>query len=172
MVLSHGFAANRHFLDYLAVHLASHGYTVVTLDHPGSNIQSLFNPGLNLDTLLPATEFVDRPKDIQFVLDQLERLNQDQTLTTRFATDNVTVIGHSFGGYTALAIAGGIVDPIAIRAHCQRATPLTRAPGDWLQCAAAKLPYDQLNLRMNGSNRRSPSIPSAIKSLGAGFRKN
>ncbi|WP_045441438.1 alpha/beta hydrolase [Picosynechococcus sp. NKBG042902] len=147
VVLSHGFAANRHFLDYLAVHLASHGYTVVTLDHPGSNIQSLFNPGLNLDTLLPATEFVDRPKDIQFVLDQLERLNQDQTLTTRFATDNVTVIGHSFGGYTALAIAGGVVDPIAIRAHCQRATPLTRAPGDWLQCAAAKLPYDQLNLR-------------------------
>ncbi|ANV86210.1 hypothetical protein AWQ22_01240 [Picosynechococcus sp. PCC 7117] len=147
VVLSHGFAANRHFLDYLAVHLASHGYTVVTLDHPGSNIQSLFNPGLNLDTLLPATEFVDRPKDIQFVLDQLERLNQDQTLTTRFATNNVTVIGHSFGGYTALAIAGGIVDPIAIRAHCQRATPLTRAPGDWLQCAAAKLPYDQLNLR-------------------------
>ncbi len=147
VVLSHGFAANRHFLDYLAVHLASHGYTVVTLDHPGSNIQSLFNPGLNLDTLLPATEFVDRPMDIQFVLDQLERLNQDQTLTTRFATDNVTVIGHSFGGYTALAIAGGIVDPIAIRAHCQRATPLTRAPGDWLQCAAAKLPYDQLNLR-------------------------
>ncbi|MEB3225564.1 MAG: alpha/beta fold hydrolase [Synechococcus sp.] len=147
VILSHGFAANRHFLDYLAVHLASYGYTVVTLDHPGSNIQSLLNPGLNLDTLLPATEFVDRPKDIQFVLDQLERFNKEQTLTTRFATDNVTVIGHSFGGYTALAIAGGIIDPIAIRAHCQRATPLTRAPGDWLQCAAAKLPYDQLNLR-------------------------
>ncbi|BAW95734.1 hypothetical protein NIES970_06460 [[Synechococcus] sp. NIES-970] len=147
VILSHGFAANRNFLDYLAVHLASHGYTVVTLDHPGSNIQSLFRANVNLDNLLPATEFVDRPKDIQFVLDQLEQINENQTITTRFTTDNVTVIGHSFGGYTALAIAGGIVDPVAVRAHCQRATPLTRAPGDWLQCAAAQLPYDRLNLR-------------------------
>ncbi|MGB2925348.1 MAG: hypothetical protein WBB82_08605, partial [Limnothrix sp.] len=66
--------------------------------------------------------------------------------SNRFATDNVTVIGHSFGGYTALALAGGIVDPSAIRKHCNQSNPLSRAPGDWLECAAAELPYGRLRL--------------------------
>lgn len=147
VVMSHGFAANRHFLQYLAEHLASHGYTVVTLDHPGSNVRSLFNASLGMDNLLPATEFVDRPKDIQFVLDQLVVLNESGDFANQFATDNVTVIGHSFGGYTALALAGATVDPPAIRAHCKQTNPLTRSPGDWLQCAAAQLPYGRLNLK-------------------------
>lgn len=147
VVLSHGFAANRHFLDYLAEHLTSYGYIVVTLDHPGSNMQSLINAPLGLDNLLPAEEFIDRPKDISFVLDQLAAMNEANPNEPAFPTENVTVIGHSFGGYTALALAGGTVDPPAIRAHCRQSNPLTRAPGDWLQCAATQLPYGQLNLR-------------------------
>lgn len=146
IMLSHGYAANRRFLDYLANHLASHGYTVVTPDHPGSNVQSLFNTGLSFDNLLPAEEFIERPKDISFVLDALENLNESQAWQTEFATDNVTMIGHSFGGYTALALAGGQVDPPAIRNHCRQSNPLLRAPGDWLQCAASELPYGRMNL--------------------------
>ncbi|AFY39492.1 protein of unknown function DUF1400 [[Leptolyngbya] sp. PCC 7376] len=147
IVLSHGFAANRRFLDYLAYHLASHGYTVVTPDHPGSNVQSLFDSGLNFENLLPADEFIERPKDISFVLDELETLNVSKEYPGQFATTNVTVIGHSFGGFTALALAGGVVDPPAIRNHCNQSNPLMRAPGDWLQCAASELPYGRLNLK-------------------------
>jgi len=146
VVLSHGFAANRRFLEYLAYHLASHGYTVVSPDHPGSNVQSLLNAEISLESILPAQEFIDRPKDISFILDELEDLNESEVFPDHFATDNVTVIGHSFGGYTALALAGGIVDPPAVRAHCNGSNPLTRAPGDWLQCAAADLPYGRLRL--------------------------
>ncbi len=147
IVLSHGFAANRRFLDYLGYHLASHGYTVITPDHPGSNVQSLFSSGLTLENLLPAEEFIERPKDISFVLDELESLGELEEFADRFTTDEVTVIGHSFGGYTALALAGGVVDPPAIRNHCRQSNPLMRAPGDWLQCAASDLPYGRLNLR-------------------------
>ncbi|OKH17022.1 hypothetical protein NIES208_11070 [[Limnothrix rosea] IAM M-220] len=147
IVLSHGFAANRRFLDYLGYHLASHGYTVVTPDHPGSNVQSLFNSGLTFENLLPAEEFIERPKDISFVLDELENLDELAEFQGRFTTDDVTIIGHSFGGYTALALAGGVVDPPAIRNHCHQSNPLMRSPGDWLQCAASDLPYGRLNLR-------------------------
>ncbi len=151
VVLSHGFGANRRFLDYLAYHLASHGYVVVSPEHPGSNVQSLLDRELSFESLLPASEFVDRPKDISFVLDELAALNEQAAFKNRFSTDNVTVIGHSFGGYTALSLAGGTIEPPAIRDHCNSsrngANPLLRAPGDWLQCAAATLPDDQLNLR-------------------------
>ncbi|NJN73064.1 MAG: alpha/beta fold hydrolase [Limnothrix sp. RL_2_0] len=146
VVLSHGFAANRRFLEYLAYHLASHGYTVVSPDHPGSNVQSLLNSEISLESILPAQEFIDRPKDISFILDELEDLNDSEVFPDHFATEDVTVIGHSFGGYTALALAGGIVDPPAVRTHCHASNPLTRAPGDWLQCAAAELPYGRLRL--------------------------
>lgn len=146
VVFSHGFAANRRFLEYLAYHLASHGYTVVSPDHPGSNVQSLLNAEISLDSILPAQEFIDRPKDISFILDELENLNESAVFSNHFATDDVTIIGHSFGGYTALALAGAIVDPPAIRTHCNGSNPLTRAPGDWLQCAAAELPYGRLRL--------------------------
>lgn len=149
VLLSHGYAANRHFLDYLANHLASYGYTVVTPEHPGSNIQALVNPTIGLDTLLSATEFVERPKDISFVLDELAKLNRTAKFRGSFPTEQVTVIGHSFGGYTALAVAGARLDPIAVRNYCEGASPLTRAPGDWLQCAAAQLPYDRLKLKDN-----------------------
>lgn len=147
VVLSHGFGANRRFLDYLAYHLASHGYVVVTPEHPGSNVQAMLESDLTVESLLPASEFGDRPRDISFVLDELAKLNHQEGFQGRFGTENVTIIGHSFGGYTALALAGGTIQPPAIRDHCAQTNPLLRAPGDWLECAAATLPYGSLNLR-------------------------
>jgi predicted dienelactone hydrolase len=150
VVLSHGFAADRRFLAYLAHHLASHGFSTVSLEHPGSSIETL--AGLTLDfnptDVLPAEEFIDRPKDVSFVLDELERLGQYWGhLRERFQTQQVTVIGHSLGGYTALALAGGELDLRALRSFCQRRTPLGRSPADWLQCSAAQLPHSKLELR-------------------------
>jgi predicted dienelactone hydrolase len=150
VVLSHGFAADRNFLSYLALHLASHGLSVVTLEHPGSNIENLAEISFNLspNDLLAASELVDRPKDISFVLDELERLNQDWGyLSGKFNTQQVTVIGHSLGGYTALALAGGELDLKELRNFCQNLSPLGRSPADWLQCAAVKLPESKLRLR-------------------------
>jgi predicted dienelactone hydrolase len=144
VVLSHGFAADRRFLNYLAYHLASHGLTVVALDHPGSNITALVQTavGMNFKQLLPASEFIDRPQDISFLLDRLEVFNRRRGLLQgKFNTQQVTVIGHSFGSYTALALAGAELNPKALRDFCQAGTPLERSPADWLQCAGAELPY-------------------------------
>ena len=150
VVLSHGYAANRRFLAYLARHLASHGYTVVALEHPGSNIDLLSEGDLTLHPgeLLSPQELLDRPEDISFLLDELDQLNRySRVLSNQFNTENVTVIGHSLGGYTALALAGGELDLKAVRRFCREVSPLGRTPADWLQCAGAKLPDSTLQMR-------------------------
>jgi predicted dienelactone hydrolase len=149
--MSHGFAADRRFLRYLAYHLASYGLTVVSVEHPGSNIQALLRTAQDwrINNLLPAEEFVERPKDISFILNELTALNNNlnQEFRGKFNTNNVTIIGHSFGGYTALALAGARLYPSITRQVCQSLAPLERSPADWLQCAVTKLPYKQMSFR-------------------------
>lgn len=150
VVLSHGFAADRRFLAYVARHLASHGFSTISLEHPGSSIETLARLTLDFNPtdVLPAEEFLDRPKDVSFVLNELERLGQKWSyLEKKFKTKQAIVIGHSLGGYTALALAGGELDLPKLREFCQHRTPLGRSPADWLQCSAAELPYSQLELR-------------------------
>ncbi|MFW6358960.1 MAG: alpha/beta hydrolase [Chroococcales cyanobacterium] len=150
VLMSHGFAADRRFLTYLAEHLASYGFTVVSIEHPGSNLNSLSQIvlGTNPTDILPASEFIDRPKDVSFVLDELARINeQNRYLQGKFNTQQVTMIGHSLGGYTALALAGGKLNLDQLRQFCQSRSPIGRSPADWLQCAGADLPDRKLELR-------------------------
>jgi predicted dienelactone hydrolase len=154
IVISHGFGADRRFLGYLAYHLASYGLTVVALEHPASNVAWLTSnpiypsPAQPKNNILPASEFLDRPKDVSFVLDRLSRLNQfSSTLQGKFNTNQVTVIGHSLGGYTALALAGAKLSLGHLRQFCNDPKPVVFSPADLLQCSAADLPDPQENLR-------------------------
>lgn len=152
VVMSHGFAADRHFVAYLARHLASYGFTVVSIEHPGSNIQALISSayGVGINDILSSQEFIDRPQDFKFVLDRLARLHATiPSFKNKFNTTDVTLIGHSFGGYTALALAGATLDLKGLRQFCQQVQPLGRSPADWLQCAAAKLPYAKKQFKDN-----------------------
>ncbi|MGG6295467.1 alpha/beta hydrolase [Leptolyngbya sp. AN02str] len=146
IVLSHGFGADRRFLGYLAYHLASHGFTVVALEHPRSNVtwlSSVMNNQFlyrNVSDILPASEFVDRPQDVSFLLSELEQLNHSSRyLKGRFNTEQVTVIGHSLGGYTALALAGAQLDLQKLDQFCDSASKYGLSVSDWLQCTATDL---------------------------------
>ncbi len=140
VVMSHGFGSDRTSLSYLARHLASHGITVVALEHPGSNKQWLDNLPftINPSELLPPEEFAHRPQDVSFVLDELAKINRqgDNPSLPQFNTEKVVAIGHSFGGYTVLALAGARPNLEELKQFCQRRLPVGRAPADWLQCAA------------------------------------
>lgn len=152
VIMSHGFASDRRFLRYLATHLASYGMTVVSIEHPGSDIHALLKTatGIKFSQILPSAEFIDRPQDVSFVLNQLTLLNSENSkFKGKFNTQNVSMIGHSFGGYTALALAGASLDLKALRRFCQQQLPLERSPADWLQCAAGELPYPRRNLKDN-----------------------
>lgn len=154
VVISHGFGADRRFLSYLAQHLASHGLTVAALEHPGSNVAWLAGITIGssgsgrLSDILPSTEFVDRPKDISFLLNELERLNRySSILAGKLDTQHVTVVGHSLGGYTALALAGAKLDIPALRQFCHGRSLVELSPADWLQCTATDLSEDQPSFR-------------------------
>ena len=151
VVISHGFGADRRFLGYLAHHLASYGLTVVAVEHPASNVAWLTSSGLDSprrSSILPASEFIDRPKDVSFVLDRLSRLNRfSELLHDKFNTNQVTMIGHSLGGYTALALAGAPLSLKSLRQFCNDPNPVALSPADVLQCSAADLPDHTANLR-------------------------
>ena len=152
VVISHGFGANRRFFAYLARHLASHGLTVVAVEHPGSNGNVLWNRsdprGAGPRSILPAQEFLDRPRDISFVLDRLAIVNRySYSLRHRLNTQQVTLVGHSLGGYTGLALAGAPLDLSWLEPRCRHGDPLALIPTDWLQCTALDLPTRYANLQ-------------------------
>ncbi len=140
VVISPGLRADRKFFSYLARHLASHGLTVAALEHPDRTVSP--------NSLLPATEFINRPKDISFLLDEFSKLNQQPgALQGKLNTEKVSIIGHSLGGYTALAVAGGELNLQQLRQACKGVNPLAQAPADWLQCGAATLIDSKVELQ-------------------------
>ena len=167
VVITPGFEANRKFLAYLARHLASHGFTVAAIEHPSIARNGSLTE-LDPERLIAAKEFVDRPKDISFLLDELTKLNQSGSLQGKLNTQQVTVIGHSLGGYDALALAGAELRLDELREFCRTSGVLQRVPADWLQCAASQLPDRQLNLR----DQRVKQVIALNPAIGQVFGKS
>ena len=148
IVISHGLGSDRETYAYLAKHLASFGLAVAVLEHPGSNAQQLQNlfAGKAEEAAQP-DEFINRPLDVKFLLDELTRLSQyDIFYRSRLNTQKVGIIGQSFGAYTALALAGGDINFNSLQQDC------TGINSTWnlsllLQCRALILPTDNYNLR-------------------------
>ncbi|HEY9624135.1 MAG TPA: alpha/beta hydrolase [Crinalium sp.] len=112
IVISHGLGSGRSTYAYLAAHLASYGFAVAVPEHPGSNsdqLQALIDGRANEVT--DPDEFVNRPLDIKFLLDDLETLSHsDPRFRGKLNLQNVGVVGQSFGGYTALTLAGANIN--------------------------------------------------------------
>lgn len=111
VVISHGLGSDRSSFAYLAKHLASHGFAVLVPEHPGSNrsqIESLL-AGIASEVAEP-TEFVNRPLDVTYLLNYLEQQARTNPAYQALNLKQVGVIGQSFGGYTALALAGAPIN--------------------------------------------------------------
>ncbi len=115
VVFSHGNEGMRWQSFFLAEHLASHGWIVVAPDHVGNTIFSAEQ--------LPRSELlVRRPLDVAATFDGAVNLlgatggPLDGCID---ASDGYAVAGHSFGGYTTLAVAGAVLDGAASAAWCQ-----------------------------------------------------
>jgi predicted dienelactone hydrolase len=137
IVISHGLGSDRSSYAYLARQLASYGFAVAVPEHPGSNAQQLqaLIDGTASQVTAPA-EFVDRPLDIKYLLDELTRLNQSQ-LQGRLDLNRIGVVGQSFGGYTALALAGAQINFQQLATDCGRPSYNLSL---LLQCRAQELP--------------------------------
>ncbi len=148
IVFSHGMGSVRNELRYLARHLASYGFVVAALEHPGSNEANTKAAIAGKTRLLKPQEFLERPQDISFVIDELEKLNKtaDNSLQGKLATNKVMVVGYSFGGGTALSIAGARLQPESLRKRCTENLAILSF-GQGLQCIAQELPENSYQLR-------------------------
>ena len=120
VVLSHGLGGNRSTLSYLATHLASHGFAVAVVEHPGSSEAQISEllAGKVGEAVEPE-EMVRRPLDIRQLLDELEMMTTvEPALQNRIDFQQVGVVGHSMGGYTSLALAGATVDLQGLEESC------------------------------------------------------
>ncbi|MEM7063870.1 MAG: alpha/beta hydrolase [Cyanobacteria bacterium P01_B01_bin.77] len=143
VVISHGFAASRTNFADMAQHFASYGIAVAAIEHPGSNLQQVENllEG-NVSAAMAPNEFVDRPQDISYLLDAIE---SQVSLANRIDLSKVGVMGHSFGGYTALALAGAQLNVEQLQTRCT--DELTRVDSVNislpLQCLALQSQFEQ-----------------------------
>ena len=149
IVISHGLGSDRETFAYLATHLASYGFAVAVPEHPGSNaqqIQALINGLANQVT--PPSELTDRPLDIKFLLDELKR-----SFGGQLNLQQVGIVGQSFGGYTALALAGAKINYEQLQKDCAPTNESLNL-SLLLQCRALELPpspYELQDRRVKGA---------------------
>ena len=105
IIFSHHSGGNRLDATFLTTHLASHGYLVAALDH-----SELFAPELAVSRAQTAAERAalirmlsrSRVQDVGFLLDHLlDGRSPDPAIPD---PDRIGIVGHSIGGWTALAV--------------------------------------------------------------------
>jgi dienelactone hydrolase len=97
-VYSHGFVSSRHGGAYLAEHLASHGYVVVSADYPLTHIQAPGGPN--------ARDVVHQPADVSFLLDRVTTLEAaERPFEGEIDAERIGVFGLSLGGITTTLVA-------------------------------------------------------------------
>lgn len=108
---SHGNGGIAEQSYFLTEHFASHGWIVVAPDHTGNTIA-------DIDAALIPDMVVLRPLDITAMLDEVYDLPASDPLAG-LPGDILVASGHSFGGYTTLALAGGSFDVETIVDECE-----------------------------------------------------
>ncbi|GGA40629.1 alpha/beta hydrolase [Okeania sp. KiyG1] len=146
IILSPGLAAKLSQWQHLAIHLASHGFAVAKIQHPGSDFNHFqaFLEGKETE-IFQLREFINRPLDITYLLDELERRNKLQ-YQGKLNLKNVGMAGQSFGAYTTLALAGAKINFAQLKQDCL-AQIKSLNPSLFLQCRALDLPQKNYDLR-------------------------
>lgn len=93
IVFSHQSAGNRRAATFLTTHLASHGYVVGALDHSEVVAPEIAS---SVDEIITS-----RVPDVEFLIGHLLEREVDDTAVAD--ADRIGIVGHSFGGWTALA---------------------------------------------------------------------
>jgi predicted dienelactone hydrolase len=130
VVLSHGTGSSPFLHRVLAAHLARSGFVVALPRHPGNHRDD--------DSLAGTAQILaDRPRQVSAVVDALET---DGVLAASVSPDGVGLIGHSLGGYTALAVAGGRPTAFGRETSDGRPAPVPVTPDDRVRAVVLLAP--------------------------------
>ncbi|MBB5746850.1 alpha/beta hydrolase family protein [Brevundimonas variabilis] len=107
VVMSHGNGGWFRSASDTAIALAEAGFVAAALTHTGDNWQDQSK----------ATDMPDRVRQLGLLIDHMV---VEGAGPVPVDADRIGAFGFSAGGFTVLAIAGAISDPLAIARHCQR----------------------------------------------------
>ncbi|MBQ4848103.1 hypothetical protein [Pseudoalteromonas sp. MMG005] len=98
-------------MNWLGYALASQGWLVAGVAHYGESW--VYGPE-TIDSKA-ASQFWNRPQDVSFTIDSLAK---SQLFNIQLKTDRVLILGHSSGGFTALATLGAKLEAGKSEAYC------------------------------------------------------
>jgi predicted dienelactone hydrolase len=101
IIFSHHSGGHRRAATFLHTHLSSHGYVIAALDHSEIVARELgHQDGETLEQLTARVDawIYNRVPDVRFLLDHLLRSEPN------LDSSRIGIAGHSFGGWTALAV--------------------------------------------------------------------
>jgi pimeloyl-ACP methyl ester carboxylesterase len=118
LLLSSGYRGSRLYYNVVASAIASEGFVVITIDHPGETNVITYPDGHSVNSNLSNVEDVGeiapyafpRAADASFIIDQLSNATaMTELLPRHFPTDRLAILGHSLGG--AAAVLAAAQDP-------------------------------------------------------------
>ena len=142
VVLSHGMFGNALNQAWLAGALAKQGYVVAAINHPGTSTWSRAPD--------QRRQLWERPKDISRLIDYASTSPQ---LSRLVDPDRIFMAGHSLGGFTAVALAGGRYDALKLKLFCD-GVPGELACGILTRWKIAQTPADRAEMEANLSDPR------------------
>ncbi len=98
VLISHGNGGSHLLYRTISTYLAKNGYIVAMPEHYGNNRNN--NQWENTSENL-----INRPRHLSLTIDEL---CSEGSFGKSIKSNHIAVIGHSMGGYTALALAGGL----------------------------------------------------------------
>ena len=148
VVISHGAGGNAGQFGWIASELAQASYVVVLPNHPGTTTGNA--------SAEAAVRVWERPADVSAVLDELTANTEDYPYID---PDQISALGFSAGGYTALALAGARVDPDRLHRFCD---DTDHGMSDCAFLAHFGIDLHGFDLSPAGQDLRDPRITDAV----------
>jgi predicted dienelactone hydrolase len=158
VVVSHGTGGTNMDLSWLCAGLASRGFVVAAVTHPGNN-------ALEAPTVAGSTLWWLRAEDLSRTIDGVLA---DPRFGPRIDRDRIGAAGFSLGGYTVLALAGIRADVARLDAFCAAhpesptcsgvATPTIPDISARARALAAKDPAYRAALAENAESHRDSRV--------------
>lgn len=157
VILSHGLSGNWRNQGWLATELVRQGRIVVAINHPGTTSRDMQPKEGRM--------LWKRPQDIHQVI---TALTTDPAWSPLIKADDIAVIGHSLGGWTALEVAGAQMDAKRMLDDC--ATHPELAACDMVvDFGVGETASDQKSLAQSGREPTVSKVVSIDLGLARGF---